>query len=302
MLLTFISLIDATAAANRILSVRPTKEEQEDNPPPMPLGEGAVGVELQDVNFSYKDRNVPVLSNLSIKIEAGQFAALVGASGCGKSTIISLLERFYDPTSGKIFLGDTSIVDVDAKTYRKNLSLVAQESTLYEGTLRENVALSVEDSEATDEAIERACKSAQIHDFIISLSDGKKLPLVNANFMNLTKSKTGYNTVIGPRGIQLSGGQRQRVALARALLRRPQVLLLDEATSNLDSESEKQVQAAIEQAAGEGGRTVIAVAHRLATIQNADIIFVIGSGQVLEKGSHSELLSKRGVYFQMVRL
>ena len=111
---------------------------------------------------------------------------------------------------------------------------------------------------------------------------------------------SGYNTVIGPRGVALSGGQRQRVALARALLRRPQVLLLDEATSNLDSESEKQVQAAIEQAAGEGGRTVIAVAHRLATIQNADVIFVLGSGRVLESGTHSELIAKRGVYFQMV--
>jgi len=232
------------------------------------------------VNFSYADRNVPVLSNLNLKIKAGQFAALVGATGCGKSTIISLLERFYDPTGGKIIFGDTTITEVETSSYRKNLSLVAQEATLYEGTIRENISLSVPDEEAPDESINQACKSAQIHEFIVSLPDG-------------------YNTVIGPRGVALSGGQRQRVALARALLRQPQVLLLDEATSNLDSESEKQVQAAIEQAAGEGGRTVIAVAHRLATIQNADIIFVLGSGRVLESGTHSELISKRGVYFQM---
>jgi ATP-binding cassette, subfamily B (MDR/TAP), member 1 len=180
----------------------------------MPLGVGAVGIEFQDVKFAYKGRNVPVLQNLNLSIKPGQFVGLVGASGSGKSTIISLLERFYDSTGGKIVFGGTDITTVDTASYRKNLSLVAQESTLYEGTIRDNVALSVEESEATDEAIADACRSAQIHDFITSLSDG-------------------YNTVIGPRGIQLSGGQRQRVALARALLRKPQMLLLDEATSNL---------------------------------------------------------------------
>jgi ABC-type multidrug transport system fused ATPase/permease subunit len=187
-ILTFQSIVEATASANRILSVRPRKEEEDTNPP-MPLGTGAVGVQFQDVTFSYKGRNVPVLTNLSlkvgcffstfeqvlmcIKIEPGQFAALVGATGCGKSTIIRLLERFYDPTDGRILFGDTPILEVETKSYRKNLSLVAQESTLYEGTIRENVALSVDDSEATDEAIERVCRSAQIHDFITSLSEGK---------------------------------------------------------------------------------------------------------------------------------
>lgn len=275
------NIVEATAAANRILSIRPTPEELALKPDPMPLGSGATSVTLENISFAYSDRATPVLQNLSISIKPGQFAALVGASGCGKSTIISLLERFYEPTSGRILLGDAHIAPYDVATYRKNLSLVAQETTLYEGTIRENVALSVEPHEATDEAIVKACESAQIHEFIASLSDG-------------------YNTLIGPRGIELSGGQRQRVALARALLRKPQVLLLDEATSNLDSESERQVQAAIEAAAGEGGRTVIAVAHRLATIQNADVIFVIGSGRVLERGSHGELVAKRGVYYQMV--
>jgi ATP-binding cassette subfamily B (MDR/TAP) protein 1 len=263
------------------LSVRQTKEEREDNPPKMPLGEGAIGIEFKNVRFAYEGRNVPVLQDLNLSIKPGQFVGLVGASGCGKSTIISLIERFYDPTGGTITLGDTDITTVETASYRTNLSLVAQESTLYEGTIRENVALSVPAPLATDAAITAACESAQIHSFIASLSDG-------------------YSTVIGPRGVQLSGGQRQRVALARALLRRPRALLLDEATSNLDSESERQVQAAIERAAGEGGRTVVAVAHRLATIQNADVIFVIGSGRVLESGSHQELLAKRGVYFQMV--
>jgi ATP-binding cassette subfamily B (MDR/TAP) protein 1 len=274
------NMVEATAAANRILSVRPTKKEQEYNPKEMEYVEGAAGIELTDVTFAYKGRNVPVLNNLNIKIEPGQFAALVGASGCGKSTIISLLERFYDPTGGMISVGDIDITTVSHNSYRSNLSLVAQESTLYDTSIRENIALSVPPELATDEAIQKAAKSAQIHEFIISLSEG-------------------YNTILGPSGIALSGGQRQRVALARALLRKPRVLLLDEATSNLDSESERLVQQAIEQAAGEGGRTVVAVAHRLATIQNANIIFVIGSGRVVESGSHLELLNKRGVYWQM---
>jgi ATP-binding cassette, subfamily B (MDR/TAP), member 1 len=279
------NLAEATAATNRILALRPTKADLEE-PPPKPLGEGkdpshAVGIEFKDVHFTYKSRQIPVLTGLSLKVEPGQFAALVGASGCGKSTTISLLERFYEPDSGSILCAGEDITTLNPHSYRTNIALVAQESTLYEGTVKENVALSVEEDMATDEAIEVACRDAQIHDFISSLPDG-------------------YTTRIGPKGMQLSGGQRQRLALARALLRKPRLLLLDEATSSLDSESEKLVQQAIERAAGDGGRTLIAVAHRLATIQNADVIFVLGSGRVLEQGSHSELLAKKGMYWQMV--
>jgi ABC-type multidrug transport system fused ATPase/permease subunit len=231
------------------------------------------------VYFTYKSREVPVLSNLSLQVQPGQFIALVGASGCGKSTTISLLERFYDASSGQILYNGQDITSLDPSEYRKQISLVSQEPTLYEGTIRENVALSVDT--ATDEDIEQACRDAQIHDFITSLPDG-------------------YAQRLGPRGMSLSGGQKQRLSLARALLRKPKLLLLDEATSSLDSESEKLVQEAIERAAGDGGRTVIAVAHRLATIQKADIIFVLGSGKVLERGDHQGLLRKRGVYWQMV--
>jgi ATP-binding cassette subfamily B (MDR/TAP) protein 1 len=155
---------------------------------------------------------------------------------------------------------------------------VTQEPTLYEGTIRDNIALSV--SSASDAQIHDACRAAQIHDFVTSLPDG-------------------YATRLGPKGMSLSGGQKQRISLARALLRQPKLLLLDEATSSLDSTSEKLVQAAIEQAAG-SGCTVLAVAHRLATIQNAHVIFVVGGGKVLEKGDHQALLRKRGVYWQMV--
>ncbi|KAI4649230.1 ABC-type transporter tr06 [Alternaria ventricosa] len=272
------NMAQATGAANRILSMRPTKTTTTATYPPLNKPEEGVGIEFQNVSFAYKTREAPVLSNLDIQVKPGQFAALVGASGCGKSTTISLLERFYDATSGRILYNGQDITTLDPAEYRKQISLVSQEPTLYEGTIRENAALSVDT--ATDEDIEQACRDAQIHDFITSLPDG-------------------YAQRLGPKGMSLSGGQKQRLSLARALLRKPKLLLLDEATSSLDSESEKLVQDAIERAAGEGGRTVIAVAHRLATIQKADVIFVLGSGMVLERGDHQGLLRKRGVYWQM---
>ncbi|KAF2658230.1 leptomycin B resistance protein pmd1 [Lophiostoma macrostomum CBS 122681] len=268
----------AAAASNRILGMRPSPKAQAPLHDAIHPSSHGVGIEFQNVNFSYKSRQVPVLDSLSLKIRPGQFAALVGASGCGKSTTISLLERFYDPDSGRILYNDQDITSLDTAAYRQQLSLVSQEPTLYEGTIRENVALSVDT--ATDDDIHSACRDAQIHDFITSLPDA-------------------YATRLGPKGTSLSGGQKQRLSLARALLRKPKLLLLDEATSSLDSESEKLVQEAIERAAGDGARTVIAVAHRLATIQKADVIFVLGSGRVLEQGSHQELLRRKGVYFQM---
>ena len=272
-------MAQATGAANRILSMRPAKNAAAPTYPALRNPSGGVSVDFQNVSFAYKSRDTQVLSGLNLYVAPGQFAALVGASGCGKSTTISLLERFYDATSGTILYNGQDITTLDPSLYRQQLSLVSQEPTLYEGTIKDNVALSVDTATLAD--IEAACTDAQIHDFIISLPDG-------------------YNTRLGPKGMSLSGGQKQRLSLARALLRKPKLLLLDEATSSLDSESEKLVQAAIERAAGEGGRTMIAVAHRLATIQKADVIFVMGSGRVLEQGSHSELLKKRGVYWQMV--
>ncbi|KAF1952299.1 leptomycin B resistance protein pmd1 [Byssothecium circinans] len=272
------NIAQATSSANRVLSMRPDKHAPPPDYSPIKNPTGSASIEFRNVDFAYKSRSVPVLSNLNISVAPGQFAALVGASGCGKSTSVSLLERFYDAVSGTILYNGQDITTLDPVVYRQNLSLVSQEPTLYEGTIRENVALSVES--ATDAEVEQACADAQIHEFIISLPEG-------------------YSTRLGPKGMSLSGGQKQRLSLARALLRKPKLLLLDEATSSLDSESEKLVQAAIERAAGEGGRTVIAVAHRLATIQKADVIFVMGSGKVLEKGDHQTLLRKKGVYYQM---
>ncbi|KAK2589480.1 ABC transporter bea3, partial [Conoideocrella luteorostrata] len=270
-----------TAASNRILNMRDSRL-RDDRPrweKAIPDSEGGMKIELENIHFRYPTRETPVFQGLSLTIEKGQFAALVGASGCGKTSIISLLERFYDVEKGSIRCNSKNIAHVNVFAYRRHLSLVAQEATLFQGTLRENILLGVDDKLTTDAELHQACRDASIHDFIISLPEG-------------------YNTDIGSRGVTLSGGQKQRIAIARALIRNPDILLLDEATSSLDSESEKLVQAAFERAGR--GRTMVVVAHRLATVQNADVIFVLGEGgKLLEQGNHGQLLKKRGVYWQM---
>ncbi|KAL2694081.1 hypothetical protein Neosp_000651 [[Neocosmospora] mangrovei] len=268
-----------TAAANRILNMRETRlQDKVSTSQEIPDTEGGMSIELDNIYFKYPSRSTPVFKGLNLTIQKGQFAALVGASGCGKTSIVSLLERFYDLDKGRILLNGKDATDINVYEYRKYFSLVAQEATLFQGTLRENILLGVDPSSITDEQLHKVCRDASIHDFIVSLPEG-------------------YNTNIGSRGVSLSGGQKQRVAIARALIRDPKVLLLDEATSSLDSESEKLVQAAFERASE--GRTMLVVAHRLATVQNADVIFVLGDGQLLEQGSHAELLKERGVYWHM---
>ncbi|KAK9247777.1 P-loop containing nucleoside triphosphate hydrolase protein [Lipomyces tetrasporus] len=238
-------------------------------------------IEFRDVHFRYPTRpDVPVLRGLNLSVKKGQFVALVGASGCGKSTTIGLIESFYRPQWGAVFMDGRDISSLNVSEYRKNIALVQQEPVLYAGTIRYNVALGSPDT-VTDEEIIEACKQANIHNFITSLPDG-------------------YDTLCGTKGSLLSGGQKQRIAIARALIRQPKVLLLDEATSALDSESEKIVQAALDVAAK--GRTTIAVAHRLSTIQNADVIYVFEDGKILESGTHQQLLANRSKYFDLVQL
>ncbi|KAJ5158516.1 P-loop containing nucleoside triphosphate hydrolase protein [Penicillium coprophilum] len=244
-----------------------------------PIQDGGVTIEIWDLSLKYPGRKVPILDGLNMQIGKGQFAALVGASGSGKTSIISLIERFFEPEKGQILFNGTDISDINMYAWGMHLSLVAQEPTLFQGTIQDNILLGMGEASVTDEQVHAACQEASIHDFIISLPEG-------------------YGNNIGSRGITLSGGQKQRLAIARALIRNPGVLLLDEATSSLDPESERLVQVSLERAARE--RTMIAVAHRLTTSQNADVIFVLGEGgNVLEKGSHIELLGQRGVYYQM---
>ncbi|RYP45320.1 hypothetical protein DL768_008304 [Monosporascus sp. mg162] len=269
----------ASAAANRILNVRGSRNKDEVSASEsVPDTEGGIKIQIEGVHFKYPTHDISIFKGLNLTIEKGQFAALVGASGSGKTSIVSLLERFYDVDKGRILFNGKDINEINVYEYRKLLSLVAQEPSLFSGSIRENILLGVNPDEVTEDQLHQCCRDANIHDFIISLPDG-------------------YNTNIGSKGVSLSGGQKQRVSIARALIRNPRVLLLDEATSSLDSESEKLVQAAFERVAQ--GRTTIAVAHRLATIQKADIIYVLGEGKVLEKGTHAELLRLKGVYWHM---
>lgn len=238
---------------------------------------GGMHIEFKGVEFSYPARpNVPVLQGMDIDIKPGQFCALVGPSGAGKSTIISLVERFYRPSSGRVELDGRSVSDFVGPDFRSEIALVPQDSVLFEGTLKFNLSLGARpDKDVTDEEVEEACKLAHIHDTIMTLPDA-------------------YDTRCGPNGNQFSGGQRQRLSIARALLRKPRLLLLDESTSALDSASEKIVQDALENVGK--GITVIAIAHRLHTIERADRIFVIEDGRCTAKGTHRELLQNSESY------
>ncbi|KAM4874401.1 ATP-dependent translocase ABCB1 isoform 2-T2 [Thomomys bottae] len=237
-------------------------------------------VTFKDVKFNYPTRpDIPVLQGLSVQVKKGQTLALVGSSGCGKSTVVQLLERFYDPLAGTVLLDGKEIKQLNVQWLRAHLGIVSQEPILFDCSIAENIAYGDNSRVVSQDEIVRAAKEANIHQFIDSLPDK-------------------YNTRVGDKGAQLSGGQKQRIAIARALVRKPHILLLDEATSALDTESEKVVQEALDKA--REGRTCIVIAHRLSTIQNADLIVVIQNGTVQEYGTHQQLLAQKGIYFTLV--
>uniref|UniRef100_A0A8B9KFY5 ATP-binding cassette, sub-family B (MDR/TAP), member 5 n=1 Tax=Astyanax mexicanus TaxID=7994 RepID=A0A8B9KFY5_ASTMX len=237
-------------------------------------------IEFHDVHFSYPTRpDVRILQGLNVSVRQGQTLALVGGSGCGKSTSIQLLERFYNPAGGQVFADGMDTRGLNLAWLRSQLGLVSQEPILFDCTITENIQYGDNSRVVSQEEVVEAAKKANIHEFILNLPER-------------------YNTRVGDKGTQLSGGQKQRIAIARALVRKPKVLLLDEATSALDTESEKIVQKALDEA--RKGRTCIVIAHRLTTIQNADIIAVIQNGQVVEQGMHSELMAKQGAYYALV--
>ncbi|KAI4694089.1 uncharacterized protein J4E84_002669 [Alternaria hordeiaustralica] len=276
------SLTKSATAANyvfRLRAMKPAVQEDASKPPfDDEKDKSPAHIEVQDLAFAYKSRpHAKVLEGIDIDVRPGQFIALVGASGCGKSTMVSLLERFYDPVAGRITCDGAPLMDLCPRKYRRGVSLVQQEPVLYQGSVRDNIAMGVE-VDVTDAQVEAAAKQSNISDFVASLPNG-------------------FATMCGSRGTQLSGGQRQRIAIARALIREPRLLLLDEATSALDTESERVVQAALEEA--QSGRTTVAVAHRLSTIKDADMIMVFARGKIVESGTHQELLDKKGVYYEM---
>uniref|UniRef100_A0A8C3NLY3 Phosphatidylcholine translocator ABCB4 n=1 Tax=Geospiza parvula TaxID=87175 RepID=A0A8C3NLY3_GEOPR len=239
-------------------------------------------ITIKDVAFNYPNRpEVKILQGLNLKVEKGQTLALVGSSGCGKSTVVQLLERFYDPLDGEMLFDGKSAKSLNIQWLRAQIGIVSQEPILFDCTIAENIAYGDNSRQVSFEEIVSAAKQANIHSFIDSLPDK-------------------YNTRVGDKGTQLSGGQKQRIAIARALVRRPQILLLDEATSALDTESEKIVQEALDKA--REGRTCIVIAHRLSTIQNADKIVVLQNGRVTEQGTHQQLLAEKGVYYSLVNV
>ncbi|NXM26526.1 MDR1 protein, partial [Oxyruncus cristatus] len=235
-------------------------------------------IEFRNIHFSYPARpDVKILKGLNLKVQTGKTIALVGSSGCGKSTTVQLLQRFYDPDQGEITLDGRDIRTLNVKWLRENIGIVSQEPVLFATTIAENIRYGRED--ISDAEIERAAKEANAFDFISKLPDK-------------------FNTMVGERGAQLSGGQKQRIAIARALARNPKILLLDEATSALDTQSESIVQAALDKA--RAGRTTIVIAHRLSTIRTADTIAGFEKGVVVEQGTHSELMLQKGVYYSLV--
>ncbi|KAF3938618.1 hypothetical protein ABW19_dt0202138 [Dactylella cylindrospora] len=271
---------NAAQTLKELFDRKPEIDSWSDEGERIPQVEGTI--EFHDVHFRYPSRPTqPVLRGLSLIVKPGQYVALVGPSGCGKSTTISLIERFYNPLHGEITLDGIEISDINIKDLRSHMALVSQEPTLYQGTIKQNIILGALRDDVSDEEIHQACRDANIYDFIMSLPDG-------------------FETVCGSRGVLLSGGQKQRIAIARALIRNPKILLLDEATSALDSESEKVVQAALDTA--RAGRTTICVAHRLSTIQNADVIYVFDQGKIVESGTHQELMALKRRYAELVKL
>ncbi len=234
---------------------------------------------FDDVSFAYREGE-PVLEGISFRADAGTVTALVGPSGAGKTTLVDLLGRFYEPTGGQILVDGIDLRDLSIPSLRANLGIVSQETVLFHDTVRANIAYGLEDR-VTDDDIRQAADAAHASEFIDRLPDG-------------------YETIVGERGTQLSGGQRQRIAIARAILRDPPILILDEATSALDTQSERLVQAAIERLLE--GRTVFVIAHRLSTVQRADRILVMRAGRVVQSGSHEALLDEGGLYARLHEL
>jgi subfamily B ATP-binding cassette protein MsbA len=262
-------------AARRLFATLDVQPEIKDSPSVVALPAGVATVRLENVTFSYGGE-AAVLEDLTLEARRGEIVALVGPSGAGKTTVLNLIPRFYDVTAGQLTIDGYDVREVTLASLRRQIALVTQEPFLFDDTVRANIAYAKDD--ATDAEIEAAARQAAAHEFILALPKG-------------------YDTQVGEAGSRLSGGQRQRVAIARAFLKDAPILLLDEATSALDTESEAQVQAALERLMA--GRTTIIIAHRLSTVRGADRIYVLAGGQVVEEGDHGQLMGRGGLYARL---
>lgn len=272
-----ITIQQGIAGAERVFSIIDAIPDIRNTPNAIELPRISRGIEIRNVSFSYD--NTPILKNINLFIKAGEVVALVGMSGGGKTTLVNLIPRFYDVTEGAILIDGHDIRNVTIESLRRQIAIVTQQTILFNDTVRNNIAYG--NMTKSEEDIVRAAKAANAHDFIM------KLP-------------QGYETVIGELGTRLSGGERQRISIARALLKDAPILILDEATSSLDTESEIEVQEALETLMR--GRTTIIIAHRVSTIRNAERIVVISEGRIVEEGTHEYLMEKRGEYYKFYQM
>jgi ATP-binding cassette, subfamily B, bacterial MsbA len=271
----FTQLKEAQGAMQRVFEILDAQPEIADQPEAQSLSTIEGHIRVEGVSFGY-DPHHPVLSHLSFEAKPGELVALVGPTGAGKTTVINLLHRFYDPTEGRLTIDGKNLRSVAVQSWYRQIALVPQETILFGGTIRDNIRYG--NTDAREAAILEASTAAHAHDFITTLP-------------------AGYETLVGEKGVNLSGGQRQRIAIARAILKNPRILLLDEATSSLDTESERLVQEALQRLME--GRTTFVVAHRLSTIQRADRILVLDKGNLVEEGTHAQLMERKGLYYYL---
>jgi len=272
-------LQNGLASADRVFNIMDIESDIKDSKNAVKINDLKEKLMFKNVSFSYSNKSENVLNDINFSINKGEIIALVGSSGAGKSTLVDLIPRFYDTLNGSILIDNQNIKEIEINSLRSLMGIVTQETLLFDDTVKANISYGSDN--IPDSEVIYAAKAANAHEFILKLPDA-------------------YDTIIGERGVSLSGGQKQRIAIARAIVKNPPILILDEATSSLDSESESNVQEAIESLMNK--RTVIVIAHRLSTVKNANKILVLDRGKIVQKGNHEDLINDEGIYKQLHKM